>query len=192
MVLSKRERLIVIATVVAVGALVLDQIVISPLSKAFSDTLDQKTKLNAELTSAMALRRKQREVAPVWNAWLRSGLKSDAVDAESQVLHSIQDWAQEAGLRLSMVRPDRLTEKTRLPEIAFTASGTGTLGDIGKLVWRVQTATIPIRITEMQLSSRKEGTDDLSFQLRLSTIYVPGRTGPTTATSEKADKSGDE
>jgi len=42
---------------------------------------------------------------------------------------------------------------------------------IARFLWRVETAGIPIRLKELQLGSRKEGTDDLTLQLRLSTLY---------------------
>jgi hypothetical protein len=35
-------------------------------------------------------------------------------------------------------------------------------------------ATIPVRITDMTITSKKEGTDDLSLQLGIATIYLTG------------------
>jgi hypothetical protein len=42
---------------------------------------------------------------------------------------------------------------------------------VSRFLWRVETAKVPIRVKEMQLGSRKEGADDLTLTLRLSTLY---------------------
>jgi hypothetical protein len=61
---------------------------------------------------------------------------------------------------------------------------------VARLLWRVQTATIPIKVTELQISARKEGTDDLSFQVRTSTVYAPPRSARATPAGARSNLSG--
>ena len=68
------------------------------------------------------------------------------------------------------------------------AAGTGSMNAVSRFLWRVETAGIPLRVKEMQLGSRKEGADDLTVQLRLSTIYAPGA---RPAATQMADASGE-
>jgi hypothetical protein len=173
MVLSKRERFILIGTLAALGVLALDRFGLSVLLDRRAAAAARRNSLASELSQAQGLMAHHRLLAPRWEEMTRSGLKDDSGDAESQVLHAIRDWAEEAKLSLSLLRPERLTAKTRLPGIAFQAAGTGTMGGLSRLLWRIQSASIPIKVTEVQVSTRKEGTDDLSFQLRLSTVYSP-------------------
>ena len=187
MVLSKRERYVLFGTLAAVGLLALDRVALTPLLDQRSQTLARKERLAADLRVTEDLLTQRRLLAPKWTAMVQSGLKSDPAEAESQILHAMGDWAQDAGVTLSLLKPDRLTEKTRLPEIAFQAAGTGNLRAVTRLLWRIQTADIPVKVTEMQINSRKEGMDDLSLQLRISTIYAPasaaGRTGAAGGTN---------
>jgi hypothetical protein len=98
----------------------------------------------------------------------------------------MRDWADAAGVSLSLLQRERQTEKTPLPTIAFQAAGTGSMESVTKLLWRMQNATIPVRVTELQVWARNEGTDDLSVQMRLSTVYLPGSQPPaTTGTASK-------
>ncbi len=41
-----------------------------------------------------------------------------------------------------------------------------------RLLWSLETASIPVRVTEMHITPRKEGTDDLSVQLSISTLCL--------------------
>jgi hypothetical protein len=172
MVLSKRERVIIAGSVLVLGALGLDQFALTPLVEGWDQTQRQKHALQSDMNRAQSALKSGYELGPQWREMTAAGIKTDPAEAESQALHAIQSWAMEAGVTLAMLKPDRLTDKTQLPAISFQASAVGSMDGIGKWLWRMQYAKIPIRITELQLSSRKEGTDDLTATLRLSTLYM--------------------
>lgn len=190
MVLSKRERFGLIAAVAVVAILGLDRWALTPLLAARTKANHDRDALNADVRTAQDLQKLGVEMNSRWNDMVKSGLKPDPTGAESQIMHAVRDWSEEAGVSLTLLKPDRQTEKTRLPEITFQASGTGNLKALARLLWRVQTASIPIKATEVQVTSRKEGTDDLTFQVRLSTVYSPGPPGPTTTASAPASLPG--
>jgi hypothetical protein len=172
MVLSKRERVIIAGSVLVLGALGLDQFALTPLLDAWDKTQAQKRGLQSEMTRSQAALKSGRELGPKWREMTAAGIKLDPAEAESQALHAIRDWAAESGVALAMLKPDRLTDKTQLPAISFQANAVGSMDGIGKWLWRMQYAKVPMRITELTLSSRKEGTDDLTATLRLSTLYM--------------------
>ena len=53
------------------------------------------------------------------------------------------------------------------------------MSQVGRFLYRIQTATVPVRITDLTINSRKEGTDDLAVQLGIATIYLPPDTDKT-------------
>ena len=57
-------------------------------------------------------------------------------------------------------------------EITFQAAGTGPMSAVARFLWRMETAPFPLRVEELQVGARREGTDDLSLQLRVSTLYL--------------------
>ena len=191
MILSKRERVIIFAAAAAAMALAIDRFALNPLLAGWSQTDARKKTLVAEMNRARATLRLSQEMKPRWQAMMRAGIKGEPSGAESQILHAIRDWAEQSGVSLSLLKPDRLTDKTPLPEIDFQASGSGSMESVAGLLWRMENAEIPIRITELQLASRKEGSDDLSFQLRLSTVYLAGGT-PTSQTANTSGPTGAE
>ena len=100
------------------------------------------------------------------------GLKANASEAEQQIYHKLRDWASDAKLSLTTVKPDTKTVKGDLGVGSFTASGTGPMAAVSRFLWLIESATIPVRITDLTVGSRKAGTDDLSIQLHLTTLYV--------------------
>jgi hypothetical protein len=183
MVLSKRERYIAIGTAAALILLLLDTFALSPLIKADRDSTDQRISLGSQLADAKALIAKRARLAPKWAKMTQAGMKSDPAEAESLVFHAIQSWADESGMKLMQNQPVRTTEKTPLPEINFQVNGTGSLRAAAQMIWSVQNAAIPIKIKKLQINTRKEGTDDLTFQFTMSTVYAPPGAVPTTSAS---------
>jgi Tfp pilus assembly protein PilO len=190
MILSRRERLIIAATLIVVAMLVLDRYAVTPLLNARDAADAQKQGLLDEMDRGRATLASEREIDPKWQKMVAAGLKQDPTEAESQVLHAVGDWATEAGLRLSSMKPERVPEKKHLQEITFQATGTGSMNAVARFLWRVETAGIPIRLKELQLGSRKEGTDDLTLQLRLSTLYQAATPPAPTSGAAAASSTG--
>jgi hypothetical protein len=179
MVLSRREKTIAIAAGAALLLLALDQLVFARLISAREQSANSVLSLQRQVKKEQTLVDNRRQTAPRWQEMLKAGLKSDPAEAESLALHALRDRAEECGVALTLLKPERLTpsdKKARMAEIVVQAAGTGKLEGIARLLYRLQTAGIPVKVTELQINSRKEGVDDLTFQLRLSTVYlVKGR-----------------
>ena len=172
MVFTKREKTIIAATLAALCLLVLDVYVLTPLLDERAAVKANAEQLMAELDRAGSLLQRRRLLGPKWRGMLAGGMKRDPTEAESQLLRSLRDWSAEVGVKLSL-RPERSTAKSELPEIVVHATGTGSMAAVSQLLWRVETAAIPVQVKMLQLGSRKQGTDDLSLHLRVSTLYCP-------------------
>ncbi|HOW69975.1 MAG TPA: GspMb/PilO family protein [Phycisphaerae bacterium] len=177
MVLSKRERYIAIATVAAVGILGLDRFVLNPLVSKNSQLNLQIDSCEQQLEKARRLFKNSRRKSQAWAQMQSNGLRrKDAAEAEGLVLNRIRDWAQDAGMSLSSVKPERTEKPMAFGKITFRATGTGGMTQISRFLGRLKDADVPVRIGELQITARKEGTDDLSLQLGISTIYLSPET----------------
>jgi Tfp pilus assembly protein PilO len=175
-VLSKRERYVATVTILAVLILGLDQFFIDPLLKR-KEMLDSRIATAQEqLDRASRLFTTSRAANRKWSEMTHGGLRHDASEAESLVLHSVRDWAQDAGMSLSSVKPERTEKEKEFYRITIRATGTGGMAQVGQFLWRIKTASVPVRITDLSINSRKEGTDDLAVQLGISTIYLAPET----------------
>lgn len=172
MILSRRERLIITLALIVVSIFVLDRFVLGPLLASYSTARAKKGELQAEKDRSASLLDRREQIGRKWRQMLAGGLKQDPAEAESQLLHALGDWSQEAGLDLSSLRPERPGEKTDLRKVICHAVGSGSMASVSRFLWLVETAEIPVKLEAVQLRSRKEGTDDLALQVRLSTLYL--------------------
>jgi len=171
MVLSKRERIILIVAVVAVVMLVADKFVLEPISTQREEVKARKLELKTELDNAQVLFTRQRIMKRKWETMLSDGLRNDT-EAESRIARALNGWSEEARLALSSVKPERVASDKGLKEMTFVVAGTGTLDAVARFLWQIETAPLPIKVMDMQLGSSNESGQSMSLQLRLSAICL--------------------
>jgi Tfp pilus assembly protein PilO len=115
-----------------------------------------------------------------WRELENGTLKSDQSSAVSQIFNQVNTWAQSSGLTISSLRPERTEDENGFKKVTIRATGNGGMRQIGQFLYAVEKATIPVRVVDLQLSSRKDGTDDLAIQIALTTVYLPGAPGTAT------------
>jgi len=175
--LTKRERIIAILAVAAVGILVLNKFLIGPVTGKLQQLETQKSQLRIELDEAQNLFRKRRVLEKRWKTALSESLRNE-VEAEIKVGRAINEWSNETRLTLSSVKPERVASDKGLKEMTFVVVGTGSLDAVTQFLWKIETASLPIKVKDMQLGSSNESGQSMSVQLRLSALCL-GKDQPT-------------
>lgn len=173
MVVSKRERMIGIITVIVLAILVLDQFVFEKLLDAKDRLEGEKAVKAEELHKKTGKIRQAAEDRPRWNQMRNEGLLTDSSRTETQIYNNLNAWAREAGLNPPpALKSDRTEKEKDFYKLTLRATGNGGMSQISRFLWHIQTANIPVKITELTISSRKEGTDDLALTMSVATAYL--------------------
>lgn len=169
--LSHREKMIVTVTAVVLGLFLLDHFIVRPFYESLDELSTQRQTLQGKLDDARQTLAASHSARRRWAQFRAGGLQTDASATENNFLNAIRSWSGESRLPLASIRPDRSWSNHGLQEMTFQAGANGTMGGISAFLYRVETTQLPIRIREIQIASRTEGKDDLSMQLRLSTVW---------------------
>ena len=172
MTMSKRERTVATVTALVVGSLVLYEYVIDPKLTRIGELDAQVAASTADLERADRLFSTSRSATRKLSEMAGSGLRRTDAAAESELLNSTRQWAQEAGIAGWGIKRERTEKERDFNKITFRCNGTGGMGEIGRFLYRLQTANLPVRVADMTINSRKDGTDDLAIVLSISTIYL--------------------
>lgn len=171
------------ATAGVLAILAVDRYALTPLLEQQDFLNGQRDQILSDMTRAQKVFAERKQMAPKWSSMVASGLKDDPAEAEGQLLHALRDWAKDTSVTLSSVKPDRPESKEQLRQIQIQATGTGSMDGIAKLLWKMQSASFPLKVTELQLGARNDGKSDLSLQVKVSTLYRALE--PEIATGEK-------
>jgi hypothetical protein len=171
-VLSKRERYIAIGVLAAVGIFGLDYFFVGPLWAARAD-LDKKiAEKSDDVRKEKKMIDESRRRERTWADMQKNGLRRrDDSEAAAPVMSSINEWAKD-NVVLSTVKPERSEKEKDFQKQTFRATASGRMRDIREFLIRIQESPIPVKVSDLQLSAHKEGTDDLSLQIGISTAYL--------------------
>jgi len=186
--LSQRERIIVLMTILVVGALVGDKLVLTPVWNGLSELKNQRQQSLTQVTKAKNLfaqtQQKEQRIKTVLDS-----LGTDA-EAESRVAKALDKWSADARLTLTSVKPDRAAGDKGLKEIVFVVAGKGSLDAVSWFLYQVETSELPVKVKYMQLGSTSESGEAMSMELRLSTLYVAAANEKSSSPQRQPKKQG--
>ena len=171
--MSKREKMLLFATGAVFVILILDLYVLAPLFQHQGLLDTQSGQYQTEIDRGKKLLAERKQLEPKWESMVKGGLKDDPKEAEGQLLQALLAWSRDAGLTLSSQKPERPESKERLKEIQVQVVGKGAWESVPKLLFKIQSAALPLKIMELQLVSRNDASHDVSLQLKISTLYSP-------------------
>ncbi len=174
MKLSKREKLIAVGLSVTIALAIVWESAVSPYFDRL-DELDAQYKTASDKRDEMlTLFARRKKLAEVWTEIKQGGLKSNASDAASQMQHAVIDWENASGVTETAFKPERTSDADQFSILSYRLTERGSMWAISKLLAKFETATIPVRVNEVQITPEKEGTDNLTLQLSISTLCLRG------------------
>jgi Tfp pilus assembly protein PilO len=168
--LSKRERIIFLITIVAVAALLGEYFIRAPLANRWGEIQGERRQLATQVKEAQNLFARQKQMERKYKTLLAEIQRNDS-EAESRVAKALDQWSVDARLTLTSVKPDRLAGDKGLKEIVFVVAGKGSLDAVAWFLYQVETSALPVKVKYLQLGSTSEAGDNMSMELRLSTLY---------------------
>ena len=173
MPISNREHVILAIAAMLVGVFVLDRLVLTPAWQWRQELADRRVVMAHDVSAAAALIKNHALFERHWSSMTREGLSSTISDTEGIAYHAVRDWAHASGLNLLAINPERVNDDSTLPIVVFRATGTGPMRAVAAFLKKLDETSIALRIEQLQIISRRDGQDDLTLELRLSTILDP-------------------
>lgn len=167
---NKREKLIAIVALTALGLLLLDQVVITPL-------MHSQTLLEKDIAVAQEQHDKDERILNKsmvqdqrWRGQVRSAIPADASIAEKKLMDNLQQWSQESNMVITVMGSPRSEKEKELLRISRPVTVTGNMEQLRSFLWQIQKAEFPVRILDISIISKPEGTDNLTATLNLGTL----------------------
>lgn len=174
MTLTKREKMIALGVGIAVGLWLLDTVLLSPYLSGREALATQINAANQKISDTDVLFARRRRLQSIWEDLQKGGLKSDVAAADTQAQHAVLDWFARSSVYLASLKTDpHVAAEGKFQVIKYHIQGEGHMRQIGQLLWAMETAAIPVRVDDLSIKPRgREGTDDLSIDLGISTLSI--------------------
>ena len=165
------------------GLAVIYYVILSPLFSWSEDLNARSEKVAQRQDDDKRLIQKKDALQKRYAEMQKGGsLKADVSEAQSQMDRAVYDWAAQSGIVIATANGtgnNTYDSKTGFTQVGYQVTCTGTTVGVAKLLYQIETASIPIRVNTVHISSRKDGVDDLMVELNLSTLCTAPNPNPT-------------
>jgi hypothetical protein len=168
---EQRKRYLSIALILAVGALVLDR-VIGLYADQRAELVNQRDAQVRALADAQNTLKNEKRLRQ-FLAGVDEFFKSDSSATEGRMMHLLHDWEQQSGTREASFGRVAGADEHGFLRLTFQVSAIGNLWSVAGLLYRVETAPIPLRVENAEVRPGAQGSDDVQIHLSISTLCRP-------------------
>ena len=170
--LRRREKLLALAAAAVVLLWLLDSLVLTPVWEGYRHDRAQALAVQQELFKAEQLLRRAEDLEAHHRGRMAAGLALPTSQAEGKMLEAIEQWANRSGLRNVSMRPERADPENGVQAIRCRVTAEGPMSALVGTCWRMETASIPLRIEHLRVSAPDSTADRLSLQFDISTVCL--------------------
>lgn len=169
MTITKRERVYTIALLAACGAFVLDRLAISPYIARRDELALNRESMEKNLAEAHQTLRDERRLKKEL-AGMEGFFKLDPSDAEGRLLAVLQHSDQSSGVSGASFQRVGIVEEHGFTRLTYQATVIGKMSAVAAFLYRIETASIPIRVDDVLVSPKQESGEDLQVHFSVSTL----------------------
>jgi Tfp pilus assembly protein PilO len=173
MEIKNRERLLLIATGGCLVLMILNWLVISPLTASWHHRSDRIAALRKSLGDGAMLLRREASIRERWELMSANALSSTPTAAERQLFDAFDRWVRASGVTEGSFKPQLKDTDDNYSVMECRADVTGNSQTIGKFLDKLQADPLGIRLQSLELTSRDDNGQQLSLGLELNGLLLP-------------------
>jgi len=170
---SNRQQLLLILAGAAIGLLILDSIVITPLTKAWQTRSAEIAKLQKNVTEGDALRKNAQRTRAKWDEMQAQALPKDPAKAEQDLITAFDRWGRANNIELGSIKPQWKRGATpRYSQLECRVDATGTLSTLTRFLYEVEKSPLALRVDSVELMARDDNGQKLTLGLLVSGLRL--------------------
>lgn len=167
-----RQTLLKVAAAAVVGLLLLDRLVISPATEAWREQSVRMQELRELVRQGRQLAERSDSIRNRWTRIRGADLSGDLSRAGEEALQAVSRWANASGVRFSSLVPQWREHEEGFQTFEIRATATGSQAALGRLLYEIETDSLPVRLEECQIITQDERGNRLLANLRFSFVRL--------------------
>ena len=172
---ANRQRLLMILAAVAILLLVLDSLVLTPLTKSWQTRTTEIARLQKNVTEGRGVIERAARTQSLWAEMQTQALPKDPAKAEQDLISAFDRWGRATNIELGSIKPQWKRGATnRYSQLECRVDATGSLATLSRFLYEVEKSPLALRVDSVELTSR----DDLGQKLTLGLLVSGLRLAP--------------
>jgi hypothetical protein len=170
--IKNRQQILVIAVIAAVALFAGDNLVLSPLLKAWSARATRISDLRKDITRANMLVQREQSIRSRWEQMTRNALPNSTSAAEQQVFKAIDSWAQSSGVAIAAITPQWKHDSDDYMTFECRVDAAGDLSKLSRFLYSVERDPMALKLELVEFGARDKEGQQLSLGLQLSGLVL--------------------
>lgn len=170
---ANREKILLIAAVVAVVILFGDKFVLGPLLASWDDRATRLEELEKQVTRGRALMERESAIRRRWMKMWQSGIPKIKSVSENQVLESVDRWARDSRISFSGIKPNWRASDDGHMTLECRANGFGNLEEIARFIHALEADPLALKVDTLELTQRDENGSSIGMNVNFSGLLLP-------------------
>ncbi len=172
MQIKDRQKVLVLAAVIAVALFAGDKLLLTPLLNAWDARAGQIKALRSQLARGKLLVLRERGLHNHWDEIQHHALTNNPSAAEQQVFRAIDDWAQDTGTVINAITPQWKQDSDEYATYECRVDASGDLSRLSRFLYRVEREPLALKIQAVELSAKDKDGQQLSLGLQFSGLML--------------------
>lgn len=169
---ERRKRLLVIVSVLCIGAWAGDRLVLTPLLNLWRTRSSRIQELQQELSQHAGLLEREADLRARWEQMRKSALPVRVADAEARVLQSVTGWTSDSRLSVSSLKPRWVKAGKDAELLEIQLEGTGNMEAVVRFLYALEKDALPLRVEDLAIASQDERGERLNLTVRFTGLVL--------------------
>jgi Tfp pilus assembly protein PilO len=170
--IKDRRQLLIIGAITAIVLFAGDQLVLSPLTTAWSARATRIAELRKQINQGKMLVLREQSIRSRWEQMSTNALPNNTSTAEQQVVTAIDRWAQSSGVTISAITPQWKHDSDDYMTYECRVDAAGDLGKLSRFLYSVERDPMALKLELVELGARDKEGQQLSLGLQLSGLVL--------------------
>jgi hypothetical protein len=170
---SNRQRWLMILAGAAVLLLVLDSLVLTPLTKGWQARRTEIARLQKNVAEGRSLMERADRTRALWAEMQSQALPRDPAKAEQDLITAFDRWGRASNVELGSIKPQWKRGTTnRFSQLECRVDATGSLATLSRFLYEVEKSPLALRVDSVELTSRDDAGQKLMLGLLVSGLRL--------------------
>jgi Tfp pilus assembly protein PilO len=170
--LNKRQQLLALLAIVAVGLFIADKLVFTPLTNRWKARAERIATLQEQVRDGGEILKRAAALREQWALMRTNALPGSKAEAESQMLKAFERWSRAGGVSVSSIRPQWKEAEDDYKTLECRADVGGSLAAISRFLYQIERDLMGVKVDSMELTARDNEGAQLALVIQVSGLLL--------------------
>lgn len=166
---SNRQRFLIIGAAIAIGLLLGDRVLLTPLTNAWRSRSVEIAKLRTNVFEGRAALARAASTQARWKEMEEQALPKEPAQAEQELISAFDNWGRASNAELGSIKPQwKRGANSRYSLLECRVDASGSLATLTRFLYEVEKSPLALRIDSIEITSRDDFGQKLTLGLLVS------------------------